>query len=64
MPHTDPFINYRFHIEIEGLETLGFTKMSQLENVTEIETYLEGGVNDYIHKFPSSNIIYASILPK
>ena len=54
MVFEDPFINYRFHIEIEGLDTLGFSKMSQLENVTEIETYLEGGVNDYTHKFPSS----------
>ena len=54
MSITDPFINYRFHIEIEGLELLGFSKMSQLENQTEIETYIEGGVNDYTHKFPSS----------
>lgn len=54
MTFTDPFINYRFRIEIEGLEALGFSKMSQLENETEIETYIEGGVNDYTHKFPSS----------
>ena len=54
MLRTDPLINYRFHVEIEGLETLGFSKMSGLENVTEIETYLEGGVNGYAHKFPSS----------
>lgn len=50
----DPFVNYRFHIEIEGLEALGFSKMSQLENETKIEEYFEGGVNDYSHKFPST----------
>lgn len=50
----DPFINYRFHIEIKGLETLAFSKMSQLENETEVEPYQEGGVNDYTHKFPKA----------
>jgi len=52
--YPDPFVNYRFRVEIKGLESLGFSKMSQLENETEVETYNEGGVNDYAHKFPSS----------
>ena len=52
--YPDPFINYRFRIEIKGLELLAFSKMSQLENETEIEKYNEGGVNDYTHKFPGT----------
>jgi len=51
---SDPFINYRFRIEIEGIEMMGFSKMSELANETSLEEYREGGVNNYVHKLPNS----------
>lgn len=57
----DPFINYRFRIEIEGIELMGFNKMSILENETGIETYSEGGQNNIVHKFPKETS-YANIV--
>lgn len=56
----DPFVNYRFCIEIEGIELMGFNKMSPLENETEIEEFKEGGLNHHSHKLPKATT-YKSI---
>lgn len=57
----DPFINYRFRIEIEGIEMMGFSKMSALDNKTEVFSYVEGGVNNHAHKFPEGTTTYENI---
>ena len=49
---SDPFVNYRYRIEIDGLETMGFSKISELSNETETMPYSEGGLNNRIHKLP------------
>jgi len=49
---TDPFINSRFHIEIEGINEAVFRECAGLEAETEILSYEEGGVNDHPHKLP------------
>lgn len=48
----DPIMNFRFHVEIDGLVLAGFTEVSGLEIEIETETYQEGGVNDYTHFLP------------
>ena len=58
---SDPFINYRYRVELEGMEMMGFSKVSELSNETDIFTYKEGGLNNHEHKLPNttsySNII-------
>jgi len=51
---TSPILSYKYRIEIEGLEVIGFKEMAELSNETEIHEYKEGGLNGYIHKFPSN----------
>jgi phage tail-like protein len=47
----DPLQTFNFHIEIEGLVTAGFSECNGLQAETEIQTYSEGGVNDFEHQF-------------
>ena len=42
----------RFSIDIEGLIVAFFTECSGLSGEVEVETYQEGGLNDYEHKLP------------
>lgn len=51
----DPFMDYRFIVEIDGLIVAGFSEVSGLQMETDVEDYREGGVNDYIHKFPKES---------
>ena len=47
-----PYLNFMFHVEIQGLIVAGFSEASGLQVETETEDYREGGVNDYVHKLP------------
>ncbi len=47
---SDPFLGFRFRVEIDGLEVGGFSEVSGLQVETEVKEYREGGVNDFIHK--------------
>lgn len=49
----DPFMAYNFVVEIDGLITSGFTEVLGLESEIQLEEYQEGGVNGYVHKFPT-----------
>ncbi len=51
----DPFINYRFRVELDGMEMMGFSKVSELSNETDVETYKEGGINGREHKLPNGS---------
>lgn len=48
----DPYLNFRFLVEIQGLIVGGFSEVSGLQAETETEEITEGGVNDYVHKLP------------
>ncbi len=50
---TDPYLGYRFLVEIDSLIVAGFSEVSGLEIRMEPETYQEGGVNEYVHKLPT-----------
>jgi phage tail-like protein len=43
---------FRFKIEISGIVEAGFSEVSGLQQETELEEYSEGGLNEYIHRFP------------
>ena len=48
----DPYLSYRFLVEIKELIVAGFSEVSGLQVETETEEYREGGVNDYVHRLP------------
>jgi phage tail-like protein len=48
----DPYLSFRFLVEIKGLIVGGFSEVSGLQAGTETEDIREGGVNDYVHKLP------------
>jgi phage tail-like protein len=50
----DPLLGFRFRVEIEGLDVAGFSEVTGLEAQVEVHEYREGGLNDYIHKFPGA----------
>lgn len=50
---TDPYLDYRFLVEIDGLIVGGFSEVTGLEMSMEAESYEEGGVNAYTHQLPT-----------
>ena len=59
----DPYLSFRFLVELRGLIVGGFSEVSGLQAETEIEELREGGVNDYVHKLPK-NTKYPNITLK
>lgn len=57
----DPYMGFGFLVEVEGLLVGGFTEVSGLQFEAVVETYREGGVNDYEHKL-AGGIRYPSNL--
>jgi phage tail-like protein len=49
----DPYMSYNFLVELGGLIAGGFTEISGLSSEVKLESYQEGGVNDYVHQFLS-----------
>ena len=49
-PFTDELTTSRFGVDIKGLLVAAFTECSGLSGEIEVETYQEGGLNDYEHK--------------
>jgi phage tail-like protein len=49
----DPFVAFRFEINLDGLSVAGFSECSGLQWETEVQDYNEGGLNTYVHKFPT-----------
>lgn len=47
---TDPYLAFNFLVEIEGLLIGGFSEVTGLQIETVVETYREGGLNEYEHK--------------
>jgi len=48
----DPYMSYNFAVEIGGVVIGGFSEVSGLSSEIDLETYEEGGLNGYVHKFP------------
>jgi len=45
----DPYLNFRFLVEINGQVVAGFSDISSIECEIDTEEYQEGGVNDHVH---------------
>ena len=48
----DPYMAYNFAVEIGGVVVAGFSEVSGLSSEINLESYEEGGLNNYVHKFP------------
>lgn len=48
----DPYLDFRFHVQIESVVVAGFSEVSGLEIEVGTEEYEEGGRNDYTHELP------------
>ena len=46
----DPYTNFSFFVEIEGLIVGGFSDVSGLQSEVEVTPYREGGLNGYVHQ--------------
>ena len=59
----DPFLSFRFRVEIGDRQVGGFTEVTGLQAEVEVFEYREGGLNDYVHKlagpvrYPSNLIL-------
>jgi phage tail-like protein len=60
----DPLMGFNFLVEIEGLLVGGFTEISGLQIETEVESYREGGVNDFVHKLPGASRYPSNLILK
>lgn len=49
----DPYLSFRFEVRLDGISLAGFSECTGLQLETEFQDYMEGGVNDYVHKFPT-----------
>jgi len=49
----NPYLGFRFLVEIGGLIEAGFSEVSGLQSQIETEAYREGGVNDFVHQLPT-----------
>jgi phage tail-like protein len=48
----DPFSNYNFHVEIDGISRGAFQEVSGLDSTVDVVEHREGGWNTTPHKFP------------
>jgi phage tail-like protein len=54
MSRRDPYHGFRFLVEMENLTVAGFSRVKGLVRETKVESYREGGLNDYEHKLVSN----------
>jgi phage tail-like protein len=48
----DPFVNYNFHVEIDGISRAAFQEVTGLDSTIDVIEHREGGWNTTPHKFP------------
>lgn len=60
----NPYMPYNFLVELDGLITGGFMEVAGLESEIKLESYEEGGQNDYIHQFPTRTTYPNLVLSK
>jgi len=51
MARVDPYRSFRFRVEFDQGQHGGFVRAKGLARETKVDTYREGGVNDFEHKF-------------
>lgn len=49
----DPFLDFRFLVEIDSLLVAGFSEVQGIEAEVETEEWEEGGTNHYTHTLPT-----------
>ena len=49
----DPFLAFRFEIKLDKQLVGGFSECSGIQLETKVHDYAEGGVNAFVHKFPT-----------
>lgn len=47
----DPYRTFRFRVEFDHMQVGGFTRVKGMMRETKVESYREGGVNDFEYKF-------------
>lgn len=57
----DPLRGFRYLIEMEGLVSGGFLRVKGLSREVRVESYREGGVNEYEHKL-ASNVTFPNLV--
>lgn len=60
----NPYMTFRYRIEIDGIIEAGFSEVTGLQATTQVEDYREGGVNDFTHKLPKETSYENLILKK
>lgn len=60
----DPYLAFNFLVEIEGLVVGGFSEVTGLQVETVVETYREGGLNAYEHKFAGATRYPSNLILK
>lgn len=48
----NPYMSFRFRLEIEGITSAMASEVTGLQMETETEPYEEGGVNDFVYQLP------------
>jgi phage tail-like protein len=48
----DPYVNYNFHVEIDGISRAAFQEVTGLDSTIDVIEHREGGWNTTPHKFP------------
>jgi len=48
----DPYLNFRFRVEIDGIQQAGFMECTGLGSQVEVVEYREGGIGAVVHKLP------------
>ena len=60
----DPYFGFRFRIVIQGVIEGGFTELSGLQATTQVEPFVEGGLNSFTRKLPKETTFENLVLKK
>ena len=60
----DPLRGFRFLLEIEGITSGGFARVKGIAREVKVESYREGGVNEYEHKLVTQVTYPALVLER
>jgi phage tail-like protein len=60
----DPYFGFRFRILIQSIIEGGFSEFSGLQVTTQVEDFIEGGVNSFVHKLPKETTFANLVLKK
>jgi phage tail-like protein len=58
---TDPFLNYNFKLEIDGIQKAGFRECSGLDATTAVVTYREGDEKVFTTRKLPGQVTYSNI---